>query len=150
MKALLALAAAVFLAASSCSTGGAVDITGNWNYSATFGDTMPVLNCATTAGTLHLTQSGPQVTGTYAGLTFACTGAVSNTFGPYDGLISNGTITGGSLLMSFDVTGCCGGSSSWQNTGLASNTMIQGSLVTVLTLNGVQYTMFGHWNANKQ
>ncbi len=59
MKALLALAAAVFLAASSCSTGGAVDITGNWNYSATFGDTMPVLNCATTAGTLHLHAVGP-------------------------------------------------------------------------------------------
>ncbi len=151
MRSLLALAAAVLLAASSCSTNsGPVDITGNWNYSATFGDTLPLLNCATTAATLHLTQSGSQVTGTYEGLTFACTGAITQTFGPYDGVVTNGLITGGSLSLSFDVTGCCGAGSEWQNTGLASNTSIQSSLVTVLTLNGTEYRMFGHSNASKQ
>jgi hypothetical protein len=151
MRALLALSAAVILGASSCSTNsGTVDLTGNWNYSATQQDTALSLNCTTTAGTMALTQSGPQVTGSYNGLTFACTGALTQSFGPFNGAISSGTITGTTVIISFDLTGCCGVSSSWQNTGSASNSSMSGSILTVITLNGTQYTMFGTWSATKQ
>jgi hypothetical protein len=152
MRALLALSAAVILGASSCSTNpGTIDLTGNWNYSATQQDTALSLNCTTTGGTMQLTQSGPQVNGTYSGLTFACTGALTQSFGPYSGTIVSGTITGTTVIISFNVTGCCGAGSSWQNTGSASSSnAMQGSILTVITLDGTQYTMFGTWNATKQ
>ncbi len=66
------------------------------------------------------------------------------------GTLRDGLITGGTFVLSFDVTGCCGAGSEWQNTGLASNTTIQSSVVIVLTLNGTEYRMFGHSTATKQ
>jgi VCBS repeat-containing protein len=148
MRSLIVLGAIV-AAVSSCSSGTEpLNVSGTWQYSATFND-MASITCNTSGATMTLLQSGAAATGTYQNLSLTCTGVVPTNYGPFNGNILSGTIAGGTATITFDVTGTGGLSTSWQNTGHASNSSMSGSMVVIADFGGGDVTLHGTWQASK-
>jgi hypothetical protein len=78
-----------------------------------------------------------------------CTGVTPTGYGPFNGNILSGTIAGGVATITFDVTGTGGLSTSWQNTGHASNSSMSGSMVVVADFGAGDVTLHGTWTASK-
>jgi VCBS repeat-containing protein len=150
MRSLIALGAIVAAVSSCTSSTETIDLSGTWQYSASFNN-MAAITCNTSGATMTLLQAqgSAAVTGTYQNLNLTCTGVTPTDYGPFNGNILSGTIAGGVATITFDVTGTGGLSTSWQNTGHASNSSMSGSMVVVADFGSGDVTLHGTWTASK-
>jgi hypothetical protein len=148
MRSLIALGAMIAAVGGCASNNEPLNVSGTWQYSASFND-MGAITCSTTGATMTLLQNGASATGTYQNLSLTCTGVVPTAYGPFNGNILSGTVAGGTATLTFDVTGTGGLSTSWQNTGHASNSSMDGSMVVIADFGSGDVTLHGTWQASK-
>ena len=148
MRSLIALGAIVAAVSSCTSSNEPIDLTGTWQYSASFNN-MGAITCTSSGASMTLVQSSATVTGTYQNLSLTCTGVSPTAYGPFNGNILSGTIAGGVATITFDVTGTGGLSTSWQNSGHADNSSMSGSMVVIADFGSGDVTLHGTWSASK-
>ncbi len=130
----------VLVACGGDSSGPGTNLTGSWLYSVS-NLTTGGLTCASSGTTLSITQTGNTFSGSYSGGTLTCTTASGTT----SVLIGTGTVVSGSLsgnTVSFNLD-----TSDWHNVGTLSGGSMSGTVTVLLTLNGTNYTLTGHFGA---
>jgi hypothetical protein len=135
------------MAASGCGSdsGGPatpVDISGAWNFTVDISNST-LLTACTATGTIDVTQSGGQASGSYD-QSVSCTGPAGTNQTSLSGVISGGKVSG--TKVTFGDDGGC------KYTGTATGdpaTAMSGSVRCTLTVNAASYLFSGTWSASR-
>jgi len=113
---------------------------GTWAYTATgtSGDT----TCNITGAVLSLTQTGPNVTGTFSNANISCNHPPISVTGASDS-VTNGTYAANALAFDLDTGGLI-----LHNTGMANNALTSMSGIVVVKFLG-DSVLTGTWSATK-
>ena len=137
---------ATLIAAAGCSedsSGPNINLTGSWTYTATNISGSGV-SCNVSTSSMTLTQTGNTFTGSATGQ-IACVAGGQSVSNPFQGQITNGTITGNAVQFELSTADA-------RHIGTVSGNSMSGTLTLSLNVGAPIGTVVltGNWSAVKQ